>query len=94
MPAIFIAPVASAPSTAFATPVPSGVIVISPFDPSAIVIFPELVPAFVFKIKSPVPCLVIVASALLSPTRTASASRLTFPVHPGTKNRSLRYSGN
>ena len=53
---------------------------ILPLDPSAIVILPELEPEFVFKIKSPVPCVVIVALALLSPTITVSAPRFTSPV--------------
>jgi hypothetical protein len=50
------------------TPVPSGVKVIAPLAPSNNVMFPALVPLFVFKIKSPVPCVVIVALASLSPT--------------------------
>ena len=35
---------------------------------------------FVFKVKSPVPWVVIVALALLSPTWTVSAPRFTSPV--------------
>ena len=50
------------------TPVVDGVILIVPAAPSAKVIFPAFVPLFVFKIKSPVPCVVIVALASLSPT--------------------------
>ena len=46
-------------------------------------ILPEFVPAFVFNIKSPVPLVVIVALALLSPTRTVSASNCTSPVPAG-----------
>jgi hypothetical protein len=49
------------------TPVPFGVTVISPFAPSNNVMLPALVPLFVFKIKSPVPCVVSVALASLSP---------------------------
>ena len=49
------------------TPVVDGVILIVPAAPSATVIFPEFVPLFVFKIKSPVPWVVSVALALLSP---------------------------
>ena len=48
-------------------PVPFVETSISPFAPSAITIEPEFVPLFVFKVKSPVPCVVIVALALLSP---------------------------
>ena len=61
-------------------PVPLGATVIVPLAASAIVILPEFVPAFVFSIKSPVPLVVIVALALLSPTRTVSASNCTSPV--------------
>ena len=63
LPAILIAPVASAPSTALATPVPLGAIVISPLAASVIVIVPELVPELVSKIKSCAPLEVIVAFA-------------------------------
>jgi hypothetical protein len=42
--------------------------------------FPAFVPLFVFKIKSPVPCVVRVAFALLSPICTVSAPKLTSPV--------------
>ena len=47
---------------------------IFPFVPSAMAIVPELVPLFVLSVRSPVPFVVIVASALLSPTLTVSAS--------------------
>ena len=43
-------------------------------------IVPEFVPEFVLIVKSPVPFVVIVASALLSPTLSVSASILTSPV--------------
>ena len=56
------------------SPVPLGVIAMLPSVPSAIVITPEFEPALVFNVKSPVPFVVIVTSALLSPTRTVSAS--------------------
>ena len=59
-------------------PVPFGVIVISLFAPSAIVIDPVFVPEFVFKTKSPVPFVVRVALALLSPILTVSESNCTF----------------
>ena len=42
--------------------------------------FPAFVPLFVFKIRSPVPCVVRVAFALLSPICTVSAPKLTSPV--------------
>ena len=61
-------------------PVPFGAIDIFPLTPSAIVIDPELVPEFVFNIKSPVPLVVRVALALLSPILTVSASSWTSPV--------------
>ena len=51
----------------FTLPVPSGAKVMSPFEPSASVTVPAFVPLFVFNIKSPVPCVVRVALALLSP---------------------------
>jgi len=54
-------------------PEPFGVIVILPLAASTIVIVPESVPLFVFNVKFPVPFVVIVASALLSPTCTVSA---------------------
>ena len=41
---------------------------------------PALVPLFVFKIKSPVPWVVRVALALLSPIWTVSEPKLTSPV--------------
>ena len=55
-------------------PVPSGAKVILPFTPSSIVIEPVVVPEFVLRIKSPVPFVVIVAFALLSPILTVSES--------------------
>ena len=60
-----------------------GAKLIFPFAPSSNVTFPALVPLFVFKIKSPVPCVVSVALASLSPICTASAPRLTSPVPCG-----------
>jgi len=45
--------------------------------------FPAFVPLFVFKIKSPVPCVVRVAFALLSPICTVSAPKFTSPVPLG-----------
>ena len=65
-------------------PDPFGVIVILLLAASWITIDPELVPLFVFKVKSPVPFVVIVASALLSPTWTVSACNVTSPVPFGT----------
>ena len=53
---------------------------IFPFVPSAMEILPELVPPFVFNVKSPVPFVVIVAFALESPTLTVSVVRRTSPV--------------
>ena len=44
----------------FALPVPSGAIVISPFEPSVRVTVPALVPPFVFKIRSDAPPVVSV----------------------------------
>jgi hypothetical protein len=64
-------------------PVPFVVTSIFPFAPSAKVIFPAFVPLFVFKIKSPVPCVVIVALASVSPTEIESAARTTSPVPLG-----------
>ena len=55
-------------STALATPVPLGAIVISPLAASVIVIVPELVPELVSKIKSCAPLEVIVAFAAPVPT--------------------------
>ena len=52
----------------FTLPVPFGAKVMSPFAPSASVTVPAFVPLFVFNIKSPVPCVVKVALALLSPS--------------------------
>ena len=89
-PAILIAPVASAASTALACPVPLGAIVMSPSAASVIVIVPELVPLFVLKTKSaappvvtvsvPAPFDVKVAAAPESPTFTVSPARTTSPV--------------
>ena len=45
------------------TPVPFGVAVIDPFEPSVIVILPEFVPEFVSKTKSYAPLDVKVAAA-------------------------------
>ena len=45
--------------------------------------FPAFVPLFVFKIKSPVPLVVKVAFALLSPIWTVSAWSVTSPVPLG-----------
>jgi len=45
--------------------------------------FPALVPLFVLRIKSPVPCVVRVALALLSPICTVSALKFTSPVPLG-----------
>lgn len=67
-------------------PVPLGVTLISLFTPSSMVIVPEFVPPFVLNIRFPVPLLVIVASALLSPTCTVSACRVTSPVPCGTRS--------
>ncbi len=90
LPAILIAPVASAASTALATPVPLGEIVISPLAASVIVIVPESVPEFVLKIRSAAPPVVTVsvpapfevktAAAPASPTFVVSAERTTSPV--------------
>ena len=70
-------------------PVPLGVMFIAPSAPSANTIVPALVPSLVDKVKSPVPLVVIVALALLSPTLTVSALRLTFPVPFGVRTISL-----
>ena len=45
--------------------------------------FPAFVPLLVFKIKSPVPCVVRVAFASLSPICTVSAPKFTSPVPLG-----------
>jgi len=55
--------VLSPPSTACATPVPFGDIVMFPFDPSVIVILPEFDPELVSKTKSCAPSVVKVADA-------------------------------
>jgi hypothetical protein len=65
-PLLVMSPVAS-PAPTSISPVPLGESLIFPFAPSSNVIFPALVPLFVFKIKSPVPWVVSVALASLSP---------------------------
>ncbi len=67
-------------------PVPFVETFISPLAPSAKVMFPAFVPLFVFKIKSPVPWVVNVASALLSPIWTVSACKVTSPVPFGVRS--------
>ena len=47
------------------SPVPSGSNVMSPLVPSANVKVPELVPLLVLNMRSPVPCVVMVALVLL-----------------------------
>lgn len=51
--------------------------------PSNMVMVPELVPSLVLSTRSPVPLVVIVALALLSPTLTVSAFNCKSPVPLG-----------
>ena len=74
-------------STALATPVPLGAIVISPFAPSVIVTVPEFVPLFVSKTKSYAPLEVRVADAapvpiLVSPVPFGIRAISTFESPP------------
>mgnify|MGYP004162304841 CR=1 FL=1 len=52
----------------FTLPVPFGAKVMSPFAPSVILMVPELVPLLVLSVRSPEPCVVIVAFVSFSPT--------------------------
>ena len=57
----------------FALPVPSGAIVISPFEPSVRVTVPAFVPSLVFKIKSAAPPVVTVSAPAPFETILAAA---------------------
>ena len=65
------------------SPVPLALRVMSPLAASVMVIYELSVPELVLRVRSPVPLVVIVALALLSPTLNVSASTLTSPVPLG-----------